>query len=115
MGENFHELVESKIFTEKNFVDYSLVPPNNAMPPNFVEKNFMNSHKTLKFTKAIWYVLNNACVLYTLTTSICMLTPNWRVCMVIHVLCMVNFEKAIKPTIVVTQNLACFPLHSSLS
>ena len=33
----------------------------------------------------------------------------------IHVLLMVNFEKAIKPTITVTQNLACFPLHSFLS
>lgn len=29
--------------------------------------------------------------------------------MVIHVLVMVNFEKAIKPTIIVTQNLAGFP------
>ena len=51
------------------------------------------------------YVLNNAC-------NFCTLTPNWEVCMVIHVLVMVNFEKDIKPTIIVTQNLPCFIIPS---
>ena len=34
---------------EKTFMDCSLVvPPNCTMPPNFVEKIFANSYKTLK-------------------------------------------------------------------
>ena len=43
------------IITEKTFVDCLLVPPivppKDAMPPNFAEKTFANSHKTLKFAK----------------------------------------------------------------
>ena len=49
MGENFRELVKNKIFTEKTFVKCSLIPPNDAMPPNFMEKTFMNSHKISQF------------------------------------------------------------------
>ena len=41
-------------FLEKTFVECSLVPPNNAMSPNFVEKNFTNSHKTSKFAKVFF-------------------------------------------------------------
>ena len=37
--ENFHELVE-KNFVEKTFADCLLVPPKDAMPPNFAEKAF---------------------------------------------------------------------------
>ena len=36
---------------KKIFVDCSVVPPNNAMPPNFTEKTFANSHKTSKYVK----------------------------------------------------------------
>ena len=50
-GENFHELVESTIFTEKTFTDCSLVLPKDAMPLNFTEKTFAISHKTSKFVK----------------------------------------------------------------
>ena len=39
---------------EKTFADCLLVlPPKDAMPPNFVEKTFANSYKTLKFSKAL--------------------------------------------------------------
>ena len=31
--ENFRELVENKIFSEKTFVDCLLVPPKDATPP----------------------------------------------------------------------------------
>ena len=36
---------------EKTFTNCSLVLPNNATPPNFVEKNFTNSRNTSKFVK----------------------------------------------------------------
>ena len=37
---------------EKTFVDCSLVlPPKDAMPPNFTVKTFANSCKILKFTE----------------------------------------------------------------
>ena len=50
--ENFRKLVKNKIFTEKTFTDCSLVsPPKDAMPPDFMEKIFMNNYKTSKFTK----------------------------------------------------------------
>ena len=49
--ENFRELVENKIFTEKTFTDCSLVPPKDATPLNFAEKTFAISHKTSKFVK----------------------------------------------------------------
>ena len=51
MGNNFHELVECKLFAEKTFVDCSLVLQKDATLPNFVEKIFANSHKTSKFPK----------------------------------------------------------------
>ena len=54
-GENFHELMENKIFTERTFTDCSLVlpivPPEDITPPNFAQKTFVNSHKTSKFMK----------------------------------------------------------------
>ena len=48
---NFCELVENKIFPEQTFTNCSLVPPKDTTPPNFVDKTFMNSHKTSKFTQ----------------------------------------------------------------
>ena len=45
------ELVKNTNFAEKTFTDCSLVPLKDAMPPNIVEKTFVNSHKTAKFTK----------------------------------------------------------------
>ena len=50
-GENFRELVESKICTKKNFAKCSLVLPKDTTPPNLAEKTFANSHKTLKLVK----------------------------------------------------------------
>ena len=44
-------LREKMIFTEKIPVSSLLVPPKDAMPPNFVKKTFKNSQKTSKFTK----------------------------------------------------------------
>ena len=35
MGENFHELLEYMIFTNKNFADYLLVQPTDTTPPKF--------------------------------------------------------------------------------
>ena len=40
-------------FTEKNFVNYSLVPTKDVTPPNFTKKTFTDSHKALKFAKAL--------------------------------------------------------------
>ena len=40
-----------KIFADKTFADCPLVPPKDATPPNFTEKTFTNSHKTVKFAK----------------------------------------------------------------
>jgi len=51
MGENFHKLVENKIFAKKTFEDCLLVLPKNGTPPSFVEKIFTDSHKTSNFTK----------------------------------------------------------------
>ena len=48
MGENFHKLVENKIFAEKTS---KIVLPKNGTSPNFVEKIFTDSHKTSNFTK----------------------------------------------------------------
>ena len=48
---NFCKLAENKIFAEKTFVDYLLVPPKDTMPPNVTEKTFVNSHKNSKFVK----------------------------------------------------------------
>ena len=39
------------IFTEKNFVDCSLLLHQNATLSNFAEKTFVNSHKTAKIAK----------------------------------------------------------------
>ena len=36
-------------FCRKTFGKCLLVLPKDAMPPNFVEKTFTNSHNTLKF------------------------------------------------------------------
>ena len=33
-GRNFHELMANKIFAEKTFADYSLVPHKDITPPN---------------------------------------------------------------------------------
>ena len=38
-------------FSQRRLVDCSLVLPKDTTPPNFMEKSFMNSHKTLKFAK----------------------------------------------------------------
>ena len=40
-----------KLSWEKIFAECSLVPLKDAMPPNFPEKTFANSHKTLKSMK----------------------------------------------------------------
>ena len=40
-------LVDNAMLTEKTFIDYWLVLPKDTTPPNFVEKTFTNSHKTL--------------------------------------------------------------------
>ena len=49
-GENFHELVENKIFVEKTSADFLLVSvPKDTTLPYFVEKTFANSNKTSKF------------------------------------------------------------------
>ena len=50
MGENICKLVENKIFADCSLV-LPIVLPKNAMPPNFTEKTFANSHKTSKFAK----------------------------------------------------------------
>ena len=51
-GENFHELVKNMIFMEKTFCRLlAFAVPKEAMPPNFAEKTFANSHKTTKFTE----------------------------------------------------------------
>ena len=42
---------EKMIFTEKTSASCSLVPPKDALPPNFAKKTFTNSQKTSKFTK----------------------------------------------------------------
>ena len=34
-------------------MNYSLVPTKDVTPPNFTKKTFTNSHKTLKFAKAL--------------------------------------------------------------
>ena len=41
-----------KVLREKSFTDCSLVLPKDAMCLNFMEKTFMNSHKTSKLVKA---------------------------------------------------------------
>ena len=56
VARNFHRRKLSRIggnktFVKKSFADCPLVPPNNAMPPNFAEKTFMNSHKISKLAK----------------------------------------------------------------
>ena len=38
--ENFCELAENMIFTEKTFMDCSLVLKTDALPPNFAKKTF---------------------------------------------------------------------------
>ena len=50
-GGNFCELVESKIFMETNFREILTGAAKRCHPPNFMEKTFVNSHKTLKFAK----------------------------------------------------------------
>ena len=78
------------------------------MPPNFVEKNFTNSHKTLKFTKVFSlksFPLYGMCLtMHDYCIHEQLLHANSHLASVIHVLCMVNFEKAIKPC-----NLYCYP------
>ena len=54
MRENFCELVEKKIFVQKNLADCLLVPLKDATPPYFAEKTFANSHKTSKFAKVFF-------------------------------------------------------------
>ena len=44
-------MVDHKIFAEKTFADCSLMPQKDAMPSNFAEKAFANSHQTSKFAK----------------------------------------------------------------
>lgn len=47
-GEIFYELVKNTILMEKIFTDCSFVAPKDAMLPTFVEKSFVNNHKTSK-------------------------------------------------------------------
>ena len=49
--EKVSRIGENKSFTKKTFAACSLGATKNAMPPNFVEKTFTDSHKTSKFTK----------------------------------------------------------------
>ena len=52
MGENFHELVKNTIFTEKTFVDCSLLPHQWTSHTQILwRKLFTNSYKTMKFVK----------------------------------------------------------------
>ena len=50
-------------------MDYSLMPPKDATLPNFLEKNFVNSHKTAKFVKIFSlesFLLYTVCFLFSL-------------------------------------------------
>ena len=48
-GESFREFVR---FLQENFYGLlAFAAPKDAMPPNFAEKTFTNSHKIAKFTK----------------------------------------------------------------
>ena len=60
LAENFHELVD---FADETFADFSLVPPKDAIPPSFMEKTFVNSHKTVGFSP--WKVFHYT-IFYTL-------------------------------------------------
>ena len=78
-GENFHELVENKIFTERTFTDCSLVLPivplEDITPPNFAKKTFMNSHKTSKIMKVFslkgFPLYGAPCWFHQLCTPLC--------------------------------------------
>jgi len=68
VGENFRELVENKFSAENNFVDCSLVLPNNALSPNFAEKTFQpwnlgsflpRKFPTIQYLSAHWSVNKN--------------------------------------------------------
>ena len=61
---NFHELVKNTIFAEKFLW---IAAPMDAMPPNFAEKTFVNSHKTAKLMKVFSLEI---CPLY----GICLIT-----------------------------------------
>ena len=43
--------MKNTIFAEKTFADCSLAVPKDTTPPNFTEKMFADSHKTVKFAK----------------------------------------------------------------
>ena len=43
-------LYRGKLLREKTFANCSLVSPKDAVPPNFEETFFVDSHKTLIFT-----------------------------------------------------------------
>ena len=79
MGENLISRIDGKkIFTEKTFMDCSLVTPKYAVPPNFVEKTFLNSHKTANFAKVFShesFPLNCIFYLYYAKLCVCNLCP----------------------------------------
>ena len=65
MHEKTCELVENKIFVEKTFVDFSLVPPKDATPPNFAEKHFQIATKPRNFSPpkvSRFTVFTHACI-----------------------------------------------------
>ena len=45
-GRKLGELMKNVIFAEKTHADCSLLPRQDATPPNFAEKNLTKSHKT---------------------------------------------------------------------
>ena len=45
------------MFVEKTFGDCLFDLSKDTTPPNFAEKTFVNSHKSLKFVKVIQYSL----------------------------------------------------------
>ena len=50
-------------------MDCSLIPPKDVTLPNFLEKNFVNSHKTAKFVKVFSlksFLLYTVCFLFSL-------------------------------------------------
>ena len=50
-GENFCELVKNTIFMEETHGLLAFAALKDTMLPNFKEKSFANSHKTVKFVE----------------------------------------------------------------
>ena len=101
--ENFHELVKNTIFTEKTFADCSLLlhqrTPHpkfhrklsriahfcctkGCHTPNFTEKTFANSHKTVKFAKVFFLesfqLCNISCTINCSAVLRSLVEMSWR-------------------------------------